>query len=66
MNRATTILGHAHRVVFAVPCKEHQQLMHSFFLIMKYQGGLGGKVEEDIGVDAEKEDTDNGDDQGNF
>ncbi len=34
--------------------------------VKKYRGGLGGEVEENIGVDAEKKDTDNGDDQGNF
>jgi hypothetical protein len=34
--------------------------------VMKYQSGLGGEVEENIGIDAEKEDTDYGDDQGNF
>jgi hypothetical protein len=30
------------------------KLMHFFFLIMKHQGGLGGEVEEDIGIDAEE------------
>jgi hypothetical protein len=34
--------------------------------IKKYQGGLGGEVEEDIGVDPKKKDTDNGDDQRDF
>ena len=34
--------------------------------VMKYQGGLGGEIEEDVGVDAEKKDTDHGDDQGDF
>lgn len=33
---------------------------------MKYQGGLGGEVDEDIGVDAENQNTDHGDDQGEF
>jgi hypothetical protein len=40
------------------------KLMHSFFLIMKYQSGLVGEVDEDVGIDAENQDTDYGDNQG--